>query len=337
MKTTRWIEHGLRQAPVLLFMVVLAIFGGVAPNFLTAHNLVNIGAQAAPAGIVAIGMTFVLLTAGVDLSVGATMFVGAAVVGRMALNGQPFWLTVGVMLLIGLVFGAINAFLITWLRVAAFIVTLAMLFVGRGFALWLTQTRAMNLPEEFLLIGSTKVTGVPLPLMLFAGVAVFSHGVLKYTPFGRQVHAVGHSRDTARLAGIDTTRILGAVYLISGVCAALGGLLALGHLGAVTPKFGDSYEFKAIAAAVLGGTSLFGGRGAVLPGTVLGALLIQSVENGLVLLNADPYLYPVITSAIIFSAVLLDSLRNTLLARGQRRKIRRETDRGRISLFQRAR
>ena len=159
-------------------------------------------------------MTFVLLTGGVDLSVGAIMFIGAAVAGKLGLAGQPLWLA---------------------------------LEGGRA---------------------------------------------------GR--------------------RVLAAVYLISGGCAAVGGILTLGQLGSVSPKFGDSYEFKAIAAAVLGGTSLFGGRGAVLPGTVLGAVLIQSVDNGLVILNADPYLYPLITSGVIFLAVMIDSARNTLLERAPR-------------------
>jgi len=324
MKASRWLERGLRQALPLLFVTMLAVFGLLSPKFLSVDNLVNIGIQAAPAGIVAIGMTFVLITAGVDLSVGAIMFVAAAVAGKMALAGHSFSLSIVVMVVIGAAFGVVNAFFITRMRVAAFIVTLALLFVGRGFALWLTQTRAMNLPDGFLQLGAVRVAGVPLPLALFGLVALAAHGTLSRTPFGRQVMAVGHNRESAGQAGINTTHILGAVYLLSGVCAAFGAILALGQLGAVTPKFGENYEFKAIAAAVLGGTSLFGGRGGVLPGTVLGALLIQAIENGLVLLNADPYLYPLITSAIILTAVLLDSLRHLLLAKGRRRKIRRE-------------
>ena len=324
MNITSLSQRLLRQAPLILFAAILAGFGLLSPSFLRPDNLVNIGVQAAPVGIVAIGMTFVLLTAGVDLSVGAIMFVGAALAGKLSIAGYPLSVTLALMLLAGLAFGAVNAFFVTRSRIAAFIVTLSTLFIGRGFALWLTQTRAMNLPASFLEMGAQRWVGVPLPLALFIAIALISQGVLRSTPFGRQVYAVGHSREAARQAGVNTTRILAVVYGLSGLCAALGAILALGQLGAVTPKFGENYEFKAIAAAVLGGTSLFGGRGAVLPGTVLGALLIQSVENGLVLLNANPYLYPLITSAIIFVAVLLDSLRNGLLARGLRRKIRSE-------------
>jgi ribose transport system permease protein len=191
--------------------------------------------------------------------------------------------------------------------------------------LWITQTRAMNLPEGFLELGTARFLGVPLALLLLAAVVGLAHLVLRRTPFGRQIYAVGCSQEAARKAGINTRRILASVYLISGTCAALGGIMSLAQLGAVSPTFGNQKEFSAIAAAVLGGTSLFGGRGHVFPGTLLGAVLIQAVENGLVILNADPYLYPLVTSAIIFLAVLVDSLRTTLLAKQSRRTIRLET------------
>jgi ribose transport system permease protein len=315
----------LNNAPLILFVVVLAIFSAMSQRFLTADNLLHIFIQTSATGIVATGMTFVLLTAGVDLSVGAIMFVGAAVAGKMMLSGQPLPCALAVMLGIGIIFGSINALFITGLRIVAFIVTLATLFVGRGFALWITETRAMNLPENFLQLGSARIAGLPLPVAVFAAIVAVAHLALSHTPFGRQIYALGNHPENARRAGIRVDRILFSVYVISGVCAATGGLISLAQLGAVSPKFGLDYEFKAIAAAVLGGTSLFGGRGRVLPGTVLGAVLIQSVENGLNVLNADPYLYPLITSTIIFVAVLLDSARNRLLASLTRRRIRMES------------
>jgi ribose transport system permease protein len=304
--------------------VVLVVFGSLSLKFLQAGNLMNILVQSSSTAIVAIGMTFVLLTAGVDLSVGAIMFVAAAVAGKMLLGGVPLWLALMAILLIGLACGAVNAFFITRLRIAAFIVTLATLYIGRGLGLWITETRAMNLPPSFLAIGTGRVLGVPLPILLLAIVLTAAHGVLTCTPFGRQVYAVGQDLEGSRKAGIPTGPILASVYLISGFCAAIGGILGLAQLGAVSPTFGTHKEFTAIAAAVLGGTSLFGGRGNVFPGTVLGAVLIQSVENGLVILNADPYLYPLITSGIIFIAVWTDSLRSGLLAKRGRRKIRVE-------------
>ncbi|MBC8002710.1 MAG: ABC transporter permease [Opitutaceae bacterium] len=297
-------------APMILFVVVLAIFGLQSSRFLEPRNLINIVVQASSTGIVAVGMTFVLLVAGVDLSVGAIMFVAAAVAGKIALAGFPMPLALLAMLAVGVLFGAFNAFFITRLGVAAFIVTLATLFIGRGLGLRITETRAMNLPESFLQLGSARLLGVPLPAWLFVVVLVVAHLVLTRTPFGRQVFAVGHDLESARRAGLRTGRILMAVYLISGVCAALAAMVSLGQLGAVSPKFGEQKEFAAIAAAVLGGTSLFGGRGRMLPGTLLGVLLIQTIENGLVILNANPYLYPMVISAVIFIAVLLESLRN---------------------------
>lgn len=296
-------------APLLLFAAVLAFFGTQSAKFLEARNLVNIVVQASSTGIVAVGMTFVLLTAGVDLSIGAIMFVTAAIAGKLALAGWPLPAILLVMAAVSLLFGAFNAIFITRVRVAAFIVTLATLFIGRGLGLRITETRALNLPESFLQIGSARFLSVPLPAWLFAGALIVAHVVLTRTPFGRQVFAVGHDVEMAKKAGIRTGRILAAVYLISGVCAAIAAMVTLGQLGAVSPKFGEQKEFAAIAAAVLGGTSLFGGRGNVLPGTLIGALLIQAIENGLVVINANPYIYPMVTSAVIFAAVLLESLR----------------------------
>lgn len=300
----------LDLAPFLLFVTVLVIFGVQSPKFLESGNLVNIVVQASSTGIVAVGMTFVLLTAGVDLSVGAIMFVAAAVAGKMALAGWPLPIILPVMVAVALMFSACNAFFVTKVRVAAFIVTLATLFIGRGLGLRITETRAMNLPDSFLELGSARWLGVPLPALLFGGVLLVAHLVLTRTPFGRQVFAIGHDVEMAKKAGIRTGRVLAAVYLISGLCAAFAAMVSLGQLGAVSPKFGEQKEFAAIAAAVLGGTSLFGGRGNVFPGTLLGALLIQAIENGLVVVNADPYLYPMITSVVIFISVWLESLRN---------------------------
>jgi ribose transport system permease protein len=314
----------LNNAPLLLFMVLLGLFGSLSSKFLTGSNLLNLLIQSSSTAVVAIGMTFVLLTAGVDLSVGSIMFVAAAVAGKLVLGGAPLAPALLVMALVGLAFGAINALLIARLRIVAFIVTLATLYLGRGLALWLTETRAMNLPTGFLAIGTGRFLGIPLPILILLAVLALAHGVLRHTPFGRQLYAVGQDLERARKAGIQTGRILTVVYLVSGFCAAIGGMLSLAQLGAVSPTFGTNKEFSAIAAAVLGGTSLFGGRGQVFPGTILGALLMQSVENGLVILNADPYLYPLITSAIIFLAVLTDSLRTRVLANIHRRRIRLE-------------
>ncbi|MHB8521070.1 MAG: ABC transporter permease [Limisphaerales bacterium] len=321
----------LDQTPMILFVVVALGFAALSPAFREPKNLVAIVLQSASTAVVAVGMTFVLLTGGVDLSVGAVMFVGAAVAGKLVLGGAPLAAALLAMLAVGLVCGAINAVFITRFGVMAFVVTLATLYLGRGLALWITDTRAMNLPEDFLRLGTAQVARLPVPVLVLGGVLAAAHVVLTRTPFGRQIYAVGHNIETARKAGINTRLILASVYVISGLCAAIGGVISLAQLGAVSPTFGTQKEFSAIAAAVLGGTSLFGGRGSVFPGTVLGAMLIQMVQNGLVILNANPYLYPLITSGIIFAAVLIDTGRLSLLARMNRRMILADRNTGTVA------
>jgi ribose transport system permease protein len=314
----------LNNAPFALFVLVLATFSLLSPKFLHADTVVNVLVQSSSTAVVAIGMTFVLLTAGVDLSVGAIMFLSGALGGKLVLAGAPIGVALLVILIAATLFGLLNGLLITRLGIVAFIVTLATLYLGRGLALWVTETRAMNLPSGFLDLGSARLWGIPLPILVFAVVLGIAHLVLTRTPFGKHVYAVGNDRERAAKAGIHTVMVLTSVYIISGACAGIGAILSLAQLGSVSPTFGVNKEFAAIAAAVLGGTSLFGGRGNVLPGTFLGAILIQSVENGLVILNADPYLYPIVTSAIIFVAVLIDSVRTDLLSKLSRRKIRIE-------------
>ena len=317
----RFLLPALNHTTLILFAVLLTVFGLLSPKFFTAGNLANLLVQASSTAVVGVGMTFVLLTAGVDLSVGAIMFVAAAVAGKLVLGGASLPVALVAIVVVGFIAGALNAWLITRLGILAFVATLGTLYIGRGFGLWVTQTRAMNLPDSFLALGTAKLSGIPLPLVVSAVVVALAHVTLTRTPFGRQIYAVGNNLEAAKKAGLNTRRLLAAAYVFSGLCAAIGGILSLAQLGAVSSTFGTNREFTAIAAAVLGGTSLFGGRGGVFPGTVLGAVLIQSVENILVILNADPYLYPLVTAAIIFLVVLLDSTRSHLLVHWGRRRI----------------
>jgi ribose transport system permease protein len=305
-------QQFLGAMPLLMLAVVGVIFAAQTSKFLEPRNLLNIVAQASSTGILTIGMTFVLLTAGVDLSVGAVMFVAAAVGGKMAIAGMPLPIVLPAMLGVAFAFAIFNGVFIVRVRVAAFIVTLATLFIGRGLGLFITKTRAINLPDSFLAIGSAQLLSIPLPAWIFFSALLLAHIVLTRTPFGRQIFAIGHNVEAARKAGVQTGRILFTVYLISGLCAAFAAVITLGQLGAVSPKFGEQREFAAIAAAVLGGTSLFGGRGNILPGALVGSLLIQTIENGLVLINANPYLYPMVISGVIFAAIALESVRNRL-------------------------
>ncbi|MBD3266635.1 ribose ABC transporter permease [bacterium] len=315
----------LQYASIWLFVLILLFFTVMSDRFLSVDNLMNIIFQTSSIGIVAIGMTFVLLTAGIDLSVGSVMFLCAAIAGKCIYFDYPLPLALLSVVAVGLVCGALNGYMVTKHRMMPFIVTLAALFLWRGAALGVSQTRAMNIQDK-LTLASIHIAQIPLPVWIFIITTIIAHLVLTRTPYGRQIYAVGNDPDAARKAGIPTQKILFSVYVISGICATVGGFILLAQSGAVNPQFGKNREFDAISAAVLGGTSLFGGRGNILPGTVIGAILIKTVDNGLVILQANPYIYPLVTSGIIFLAVLLDSQRNRYLKSLKRKKIRVEAE-----------
>ncbi len=312
----------LQNAPVLLFLVLVVVFATLSPRFLTPVNFINIVNQAAHIGIIATGMTFVLLVAGIDLSVGANMYASCIVVALFMKGWNPAF-GFGTVAVLGLLFGAFNGFMIVRLRVPAFITTLSTLFIGRAIALYLSDVKMILFGKEILRLGRAEWLGVPPAIWIFLVVVVIAWVTLRLTTFGRQVYAVGADPEAAAKAGIPVRRILFSVYCICGVCAGIGGLVSASQVAAAASTFGFNKEFPVIAATVLGGTSLFGGRGGVI-GTVFGAVLIQTVENGLVMTNADPYVYPLIISAIIFIAVLVDSVRTGILERLERRTIRVE-------------
>ena len=311
MKTdnSQLLRKTLDYSTLLLFGIIIITFSLLSPQFFTLRNLVNVLIQASSLAIIATGMTFVLLTAGIDLSVGSIMFLAGVISGKLAVSGTSPWLVCLVVLIVGIGYGFVNAVFIYRFKVIPFIVTLATLYMGRGLGLFLSDTRAINLPESFLRIGSARILAIPFPIIVLVVIITVAHIVLTRTSFGRQIYAVGHSVEKARKAGLPVNSLLLSVYLISGFCAATGGLVAIAQLGAVSPSFGSQSEFMAIAAAVLGGTSLFGGKGQVVPGTLIGAITIQSLQSGLVIVNADPYLYPLITGSVIFLIVLIDSFR----------------------------
>ena len=318
----------LRHAPVVLLAVVLLAFGIVSPGFLHPQSLIGIVAESASLGILAVGMTVVLLTAGLDLSVGAIMYVAAAAAGLLLRrHGISLGVAIPLMLAIGLAFGALNGLLIARGLLLPFIVTLATLYAGRGLALWITGTREMRVSDWFGFVAARPL-GVPLAVWLLAAVVAAAHVLLTHTPFGRQLYALGHDAEAARKAGINTPRVLLVCYLISGLCAALAAVVSLGQLGSVSQTFGRGLEFEAVAAAVIGGVSLFGGRGRVFPGAVVGAVLLRAIYIGLVTNSVDPYVYTMVTAGIVFLAVLLDVARAAALKRlaGQARLTSRDRE-----------
>lgn len=310
----------LQLSPVILFAVVVVIFSLGSDRFLTLQTFNNIVIQSAHIAIMAVGMTFVLLTAGIDLSVGAIMYVVVAVV-TLYLGDLPIAISFPIGIAIGILFGCINGFFIVVVRVAPFIATLATLFIGRGVALFMTDTAMVFANDDILDLGRVDWLGLRSSIWVFIAVFAIGFVVLRSTPFGRQVYAVGQDENAAGKAGLKVSVILFSVYAISGATAALGGLVSLTQVAAASSTFGFQKEFSVIAAAVLGGTSLFGGRGTVI-GTAFGAILIQTVETGLVMSNTNPYGYPLVIAGIIFLAVLVDAFRTHTAARLNRRKIR---------------
>ena len=312
----------LQNTPILLMVAVFGVFGLLTNRFFQLQNIVGIFTDASYIGILAVGMTFVLLTAGIDLSVGANMYLSSVVAGLLVQNYQiPVWLALVAALAIGFAFGALNAFFIIRLRILPLIVTIATMIAGRGLTLLLSKSQAVPLPDSILAIGYERVLGVPIPLVIFAVIVMAAWILLKMTPLGRQIYALGNDPEAAKKAGINTKRILMTVYIISGVLAAIGGIISVAQCGIVNAGFGDGDEFDAIAAAVLGGASLFGGIGSVFPGTVIGAVLVQTIQAGMVFLQVDLYIQPLVTAGIILLAVFLDSLRKRYLEKLGRRFI----------------
>jgi ribose transport system permease protein len=315
-------DLALRYATVIIFLLVLLWFGLQAPNFLGPGNLGNIVKQSAFIGIAAVGITFVLLTGGIDLSVGSVMYLGPLIAG-FAMRDLGLDPIGGLLVAVGAgaLLGAINAFFIVRLNIIPFIVTLATLFAFRGFGAFLTSSRQFDFPPTIREFGLASVGPIPVPVLIFGIVALLAHVTLTRTAFGRQVYAVGNDPEAARKAGLPVAWVKARVYVISGACAGLAGFVTIAQIGRLDAGFGEGREFDVIAAAVLGGASLFGGIGTAI-GAVAGATLIQTVRTGLVFTGVNLYLQPILLGGIIFVAVLIDSLRTWRITQRKRRSIR---------------
>ncbi|MGH3719879.1 MAG: ABC transporter permease [Pseudonocardiaceae bacterium] len=292
---------------VVVLFVYLSFASGV---FLSASNLVNIGVQSAVVAIIAIGMTMVIITAGIDLSVGSVAalsgVLGAMLVVKYGV-GVPLAIVVGTAT--GAVTGVVNGLLVTRAGMAPFIATLGMLSVARGLAYIVTGSVAVSgAPPEFTLLGQGKLGSLPIPILALAVVALSGHVVLTRTKLGRYSYAIGSNVEAARLSGIPVKRYLTIVYVISGILAGFGGMMAASRVDSGQPNFGIGLELDVIAATVIGGASLFGGEGKVI-GTLLGALLIALIRNGSVLLDINTFYQQVIIGVIIWIAVFWDRYR----------------------------
>ncbi|KWX22636.1 ribose ABC transporter permease [Mycolicibacterium wolinskyi] len=297
----------LGVAGALIALVLL--FAVVAPNFATPDNLLDVARQISVTAILGAGLTFVIITAGIDLSVGSAVGVTAFVGVALALNGFPAALAILGAVLTGVVIGAVNGLLVAWVGLASFIVTLAALTYLRGITYVGTDgTTMFSTTLNYARLGHGSLFGIPIPVLIM--VAVFGIGwyVLNRTVFGRWVTAVGGNAEAARLAGIPVKRVLVSVYVISGLCAAIGGVIASARLQSAVPDLGAGYELSAIAAVVLGGTSLMGGRGSLV-GTLIGAAIIGVLINGMTLLDVSSFYQQIIQGIVIVLAVALDRLR----------------------------
>jgi ribose transport system permease protein len=289
------------------FLLIVIVGSIVSPYFLTQRNITNVLLQTAMLGVVAVGMTFVILTAGIDLSVGMVLSF-CSVVAAMLFNdghGSPLLLVILATLALGGVIGAINATIIIWRGVAPFIVTLAMMAIASGAALTISGGRPIGgIKDTYAWLGAGAIGPVPVPVIIMLITFLLGGLVLRFTPYGRQVYAVGGNEEAARLSGIAVNRVKLITYIISGMSAALGAIIFSARVTVGDPWAGRSVELDAIAAVVIGGTSLFGGVGTMW-GTLLGALIITMINNLLNLLNVSPYTQGIAKGLIILVAITL--------------------------------
>lgn len=301
----------------LFFLLVSALFALTTEEFLTAGNILNILRQSSPLLIVAAAMTLVITTGGIDLSVGSTLALVSALSAILLQHGVPWPVVLLGMMAGGGVIGAVQGVFIAYEGIPAFIVTLAGLSVIRGVALLLTGGYSIPIAtaSDFTFLGRGWVAGVPFPALLALAILVLAYVLFNETPFGRYVTGIGANREAVRRAGVDVRRVTLFVYVLSGAMAALAGLVLAARLGSGSSNAGQGFELDVIAAVVLGGTSLFGGRGTMV-GTILGALTVAVIGNGLILSHLSPFLTPIVTGIIILAAIWL----NFRLFRGSLRK-----------------
>jgi ribose/xylose/arabinose/galactoside ABC-type transport system permease subunit len=302
-------EFGIGIAFVLEFV----LFALLSPYFFTPDNLLNVSLQASITAIIAAGMTFVILTGGIDLSVGSLVAFAGIVSTTVLKTGLPpaagFAAAILAGVAVGSLSGAFAGFCITRFNIAPFIVTLATMTIWRGAAfVWTDGRPVWELPAGFAFLGTGRLLAVPVPTIIMVLTFIASHIILTRTRFGRYVYAVGGNIEAARLAGIRTWRVLVNVYILSGTLAALSGILLASRMNSGQPNAGVAYELDVIAAVVVGGTSLSGGAGSIV-GTFIGAMLIAVLRNGLNLLNVNSYIQQVIVGVVILLAVMLDQIR----------------------------
>jgi ribose transport system permease protein len=298
-----------RQFGTLIGLLVLsAVLWALTPHFLTVSNLLNVAQQTSINAVVAVGMTFVILSGGIDLSVGSIVAVAGVVLGALLQAGQPAAAAIAVSMLVGTGIGLVNGALVSWGGLPPFIVTLGMMSIARGAALVFTEGRPVSgFDEGFRSIATGSLAFIPAPVVLMLLVYAIAHFVLTHTTFGRYVYAIGGNEEATRLSGVQVRRQKTIIYGVSGLMSAVAAIILTARLNSAQPIAGMMYELDAIAATVIGGTSLMGGEG-TLAGTLVGALIMGVLRNGLNLLGVSSFLQQIVIGAVIVGAVLVDTV-----------------------------
>ncbi|WP_300348046.1 ribose ABC transporter permease [Clostridium sp.] len=301
------VKENLTKYKSLIGLVLLClVITMVTPKFLSISNITNVFTQVSVNAIIAIGMTFVILTGGIDLSVGSTLAISGALGASIIKSTGNVFLAILVAAIVGIVVGLINGLLVSKGKLQAFIVTLATMTIFRGATLVFTNgTPISKLPSSFVNIGNGKIGFMPIPVIITVIIAIIAVYALSQTRFGRYLYALGGNEDASRLSGINTDKIKTLVYVVSGFASAIAGVIITSRIGSASPNAGTGFELDAIAAVVIGGTSLAGGEGTI-TGTLIGALIIGVLNNGLNLMNVSPFYQSIVKGLVILIAVLLD-------------------------------
>ncbi len=307
MKINEYISHNARQFGTLLGLMGLCLILWIlTPHFLTVSNLLNVAQQTSINAIIAVGLTFVIITAGIDLSVGSILAFAGVVLAWSLKADVPLPLALLLGLGLGTLNGLVNGILISYGRLPPFISTLGMMSVARGGALLFSDGRPISgFSESFRFLATGEVFYIPVPVIITGFVYIAAHFVLTRTKFGRYAYAIGGNEEAARLSGVNVKIQKAMVYGLSGLLSGLAAIILTARLNSAQPIAGIMYELDAIAATVIGGTSLMGGRGTIF-GTLIGALIIGVLRNGLNLLDVSPYIQQVVIGSVIIAAVLVD-------------------------------
>ncbi|MFN8379833.1 MAG: ABC transporter permease [Anaerolineae bacterium] len=304
-----------RHGFTVVLVVIILLYAVLAPTFLTITNLLGLLHAAVPMMVIASGLAMVIMTGKIDISVGSVALLTTSVGTILMVRYQMDPLTTLVILLVmGIAIGVLNGVLIVGLRISPLIVTLAMMLILRGLALEMTKAMTIGLPEEIRRLGNLSIGPVFVDILIAIGIMILMQVILARTPFGRQVVALGNDVDTSARLGIRVNRVTILTFVISSLLATVGGVLTLLQVGSSSSSIGSGLEFTAVSAVVIGGISLFGGEGSIIPGALRGVLILEIIRNGLNHLGADPYAYRLVNGAIIFVAMYADSLRQRTLA-----------------------